>query len=185
MASFFGSFAFVFSSLSYKSILDLEIYSRGVYYFNSNVLVSLILAFIVAVLGFQLLWEKKSVPPVLLFLSFILGAFLGLDVKPLAASELVISGSLIAAGLFVALNLEMTLVGFAVMSIIFGFFHGHAYAVDIPDSANSSLYIFSVALLIGIASFLGFLVQRYISKTSYLQLIGIVISAIGVALLLI
>ena len=184
MVPFFGSLAFVYNSLSFQNILDVELYSKGAYYFNSNVLASLLLAFIVAVLGFQLLWEKKAVPSVMLLLSFLLGAFLGMDVKPLAGSELVISGSLIAAGLFVALNLEMTLVGFAVMSIVFGFFHGHTYAVDIPDSANATLYIVTITFVIGIASFLGLLIQRYIPKTSYLQMIGIVISIIGILLIL-
>ena len=160
-------------------IFDFELYAKGLYYVNGQTIAVFLLAFIVAILGQQLLWEKKLVPSVVLFLSFILGAFLGIGVKPLQASEIVVAGSLIVAGIFVALNIEMTLVGFAVMAIVAGFFHGHAYAVDIPDSANASTYfaITSVIVLVGMG--LGLLVQRNIPKTSYLQVIGIVIGVFG------
>lgn len=164
--------------------VEFEAYSQGVYYFNEGLIASLLLAFIVAIIGQQLLWEKKLVPSTVLFLSFALGAYLGIDVKPLAASALVLSGSLIGAGIFVALNIEMTLVGFAVMAIASGFFHGHAFAVRIPDSNSASVYILIATILMVVFSCIGFLVQRFIPKTSYLQIIGIVIGIIGVLLLI-
>jgi len=173
----------IYSLLPGFVLLDFEAYTKGGYYINSSVIATWLLAFIVGILGFQLLWEKMAVPSVVLLLTFVLGAFLGLDVKPLGGSDLVIGGSLIATGLFVALNLEMTLVGFAVMAIVFGFFHGHAFGQNIPDSDNAVLYIITSTVVIALCSLLGILIQRVIPKTSYLQIIGIIVSILGIVLL--
>ena len=164
--------------------VEFEAYSKGFYYFNTSYISSLLLAFIVAIIGSQLLWEKKLVPSVALVLSFLLGGFLGIGVNPLQASALVLSGSIIGAGIFVALNIEMTLVGFAVMAIASGFFHGHAYAVRIPDSANATVYILLATFFMACLSYIGFMVQRFTPKTSFLQIIGIVVGIIGILLLI-
>jgi len=133
----------------------------------------------VSIISHTLLYEKKWLLPILFILSMILGGFLGIGVDPLNASEWVIMGSVIASGIILAFQLEFTLVGFALMAIIIGFFHGHAHGTEIPDESNSYLYVLGFTASAVALSLIGYGIQRITKETLHIRLLGAFIAGIG------
>jgi len=138
----------------------------------------------IAVLGYRLLEEKPWLPSGGFILAMAVGGYLGIHADALEFTELVIVGSVIATGVIIAFDIELTLVGFALMGIIFGFFHGHAHGVEMPDNSNIPLYVLGFVLGAILLTGAGVAIAKMISKPVYIQVLGGVVAGMGLMMLL-
>lgn len=71
--------------------------------------------------------------------------------------------------------------------LFFGFFHGYAHGVEIPDVARPALYAFGFLVGTALIHLLGVLIgevaKRYTTGTSVLRVLGIAFSATGLLIL--
>lgn len=153
-------------------------------YLLSNIpfVVSLILFVLI---GHTLLLEKKRVPSVLFLMCTLLGIWLGSYGKELNPTEYVIPLALVALGLFVALQIEFTMVGFALMAIVIGFFNGHDMGLNLSYTIRFS-YFMTYVIVYGVVIIV--ITEKLIpilTRSSYgLKVIGSGASILGILLFL-
>ncbi len=119
-----------------------------------------------SLIGHILLLEKKRVLSILCLLCALLGIWLGSYGKELEATQYVIPVSLIVLSLFLILRVEFTMVGFALMAIVVGFFNGHDMGQDLKYEDSLLPFIGylvggSILLLVVLDQIKTFMTQQY------------------------
>ncbi len=137
-----------------------------------------------AILGHGLMTEKHWLPSGAFIMAMALGGWLGIRADSLEMTEVVIMSSVLITGVLIGLQIELTLVGFTLLALGFGFFHGHAHGVEMPYESNVSLYILGFVIGAIILSLVGFAISKLIKKPIYIQLIGAFIGGMGLMMLL-
>ena len=150
-------------------------------YLLSNIpFVSSLILFVI--IGHTLLLEKKRVPSILFIICTLLGIWLGSYGKELDPTEYVIPLALVALGLFVALQIEFTMVGFALMAIVVGFFNGHDMGLHLSYSITFSSFMTYVTVYGIIVMLVTEKLIPYIIRSYGLKLIGSVACILGIYL---
>ena len=150
-------------------------------YLLSNIpfVVSLILFVLI---GHTLLLEKKRVPSVLFLLCTLLGIWLGSYGKELDPTEYVIPLAPVALGLFVALQIEFTMVGFALMAIVVGFFNGHDMGLNLSYTIPLQYFICYVVTYGICVAWITEKLVPILTRSYGNKIIGLLASVIGIIL---
>lgn len=148
-------------------------------YLISNIpfVLSLIL---LCLIGQTALLEKKRVLSVLFLLCALLGIWLGSYGKELDATEYVIPMALIVLGIFLMFKIEFTLVGFALMAIVTGFFNGHDMGINLPYSNPMGPFMGYVIAYGTVAIFLTERLKKIIPESYGFRVIGGLVALFGV-----
>jgi hydrogenase/urease accessory protein HupE len=136
-----------------------------------------------SLIGYTLLLEKKQVLSILFLLCAVIGLWLGSYGKELEATQYVLPLSLIVLSAFLMLQVEFTMVGFALMAIVTGFFNGHDMGLSLHYEQSLLPYIggliaCSILILLLVNKAQGLLTQR-----NGLYMIGGISCMVGIALL--
>jgi len=137
-----------------------------------------------SLIGHTLLLEKKRVLSILFLLCAVLGIWLGSYGKELEATQYVIPLSLIVLAVFLMLQVEFTMVGFALMAIVVGFFNGHDMGLNLRYETSLLPYIGG---LIGCSILLLLLVyktQSYMAQRNGLYMVGGISCIVGIIIVL-
>lgn len=140
-------------------------------------------ALLIGMIGQELLWEKRMVPPLAFIMAFVMGAYLGVGVRPLAHSEEVIMVCFLVIAVMIALHMAMTLVGIAVLSIVAGFYQGHSIISHVGYVDQPYLMIWAMTFVNIALIGLSIAIVEWASKAITIQWIG-VISALGALILI-
>ena len=140
----------------------------------------LLVIFSIAIIGHRLMNEKPWLLSILFVIAMGVGGMQGMHEDPINHGESIIKGSIILCGIVLFLQLEFTLVGYALVAILLGYVHGHAHGVEMPSGSEQFPYIGGYILGAAIISLLGYGVTRLISKTKHYQILGIAIIVIGI-----
>jgi len=138
----------------------------------------------ISVIGHHLMQEKPWLPSILFIVMMVFGGVLGAQGDAISFTELVIQLSVIICGIIIWGKLELTLVGYALFAIIFGFFHGHAHGIEMPTDANLYVYISGYVIGALIISAIGFLVAKLFTGSLGIRTVGAFIAGMGVAMCL-
>jgi Hydrogenase/urease accessory protein len=137
-----------------------------------------------SIIGHHLMTEKPWLLSILFALSMVVGAFLGQHADPYSFTELVIQASVVIGGILIWGKFELTLVGFALLSILFGFVHGHAHGTEMPEDANFYIYTLGFVLGVGVISVLGYVISRIFTNGLGIRSVGAFITGMGAAMML-
>ncbi len=148
---------------------------------------------LVFVIAIGLLAKLKDrlglVIPVTFVMATVAGTVIHLMSFNLPVPELIISGSVLAAGVFLARKNPTNLGLLLSLSAIAGLFHGYAYGEAIIGAENTPLFAYLLGFMLiqlvvsAIAFYLGKLILKPVKETSSLSLrfAGFLISGIGIA----
>ena len=137
-----------------------------------------------AILGHTLLEEKQWLPTILFILAMIIGGFLGINGTEINYMELIIQASVVVLGLIVWGNIKLTLVGFALIAMVFGFTHGLAHGLEMPNDASPALYVTGYVLGAALVSAAGYFLIRIFTSGIGIRTLGAFVCGMGAALLL-
>lgn len=133
-------------------------------------------------IGHTLLLEKKRVLSVLFLLTTLLGIWLGSYGKELDSTEFVIPLALVALGVFLALQIELTMVGFALMAIVVGFFNGHDMGIHLSHKIP---FLSFIGYVVGYSVLVSIITEKLapiITRSYGVKIIGGVACIIGIVL---
>ena len=139
-----------------------------------------------SMIGGRAIWAV----PTLFVVSMSFGALMGRFEGSLSETviEVGIAVSVVLIGIAIAGEGRLPLWLIAGAVLFFGFFHGYAHGVEIPEIARPALYALGFLIGTALIHLLGVLVgeaaKRYAGGTTVLRIIGIAFSATGVLFLL-
>lgn len=139
----------------------------------------------ITLIGHHLMDEKPWLPSILFIIAMAIGGFLGSTADPINITELVIQASVIICGIIIWGQLRLTLVGFALLGIIFGFFHGHAHGTEMPIDSPIHIYIIGYVLGATLLSLVGYLIAKLFTSGLGIRTLGAFIAGMGTAMLLV
>ena len=136
-----------------------------------------------SLIGHTLLLEKKRVLSILFLLCAVLGIWLGSYGKELEATQYVIPLSLIVLSVFLMLQVEFTMVGFALMAIVAGFFNGHDMGLSLHYEKSILPYIGGLIGCSILFLLLVYKVQSFMAQRNGLYMVGGISCIVGIILL--
>lgn len=135
-------------------------------------------------LGYSLLKERPWAPALAFVTAMIVGGILGMGATPFGITEIVIVLSVLVAGVLIAFEVHASLVIYAILFAVFGFFHGHAHGAEMPEGSNVLLYVLGFVLGVGLLSSLGAGLTKVIKDPLQIRLLGAFIGGMGLMMLL-
>jgi len=132
-----------------------------------------------AIVGLALLsalWPNKTpwLPSLAFVGAMIAGAIAGISgVNTFELTEPFVLLSVFTFGLFLALAFRMSPVSYAVIGAFFGFFHGHAHGVEMPDGANIPLFFAGFTTGALLLSALGGGLSKMLKKPLVVRILGV------------
>lgn len=134
--------------------------------------------------AYFLLKERKWLPSVAFIGAMLVGGSLGINASALSLTEPLIVLSVIIAGIFVALKVNIQSIYLSVIAAIFGFFHGHAHGVEMPEGSNVPLYILGFVLGATILCVIGYGLDRVLKNEMHVRLVGALVAGMGLIMLI-
>ena len=138
-----------------------------------------------SLIGSTLLLEKKQVLSILFLLCAVIGLLLGSYGKELETTQYVIPLSLIVLAVFLMLQVEFTMVGFALMAIVTGFFNGHDMGLSLHYEKSLLPYIGGLIACSILLLLLVHKAQSLMTHRNGLYMIGGISGIVGIALLVV
>lgn len=138
----------------------------------------------IAILGFGLFKNRNWLPTLSFISTMLLGALLGINNEALSFTEGVIVFSVLATGLLLVFKIVSPSILLAITFAFFGFFHGHAHGVEMPQESNIPLFILGFILGVVIISAIGWAISKILKKDSHFQIIGGFIAGMGLMMIL-
>lgn len=142
----------------------------------------LLVLILLCLIGQTLLIEKHRVTTILFIISALIGLSLGSHGKALDPTEYVVPLSVFTLGLLVAFQVELTLVGYALMAIVIGFFHGHNLGVSLEYADSLMMSIVSLILYAGLVTVAIERIYHSLTNPNIVKILGGVIGLIGLLL---
>ena len=136
----------------------------------------------VAILGHYFMHEKSWLPSILFVIAMVIGSLFGVKGDELPFMEEVIKLSIVVCGVLIWGKFELTLVGFSLIGIIAGYFHGYAHGFEMPAQSNTALYTGGFVLGSIIISLLGYGIAKFFTDGLGIRTIGAFLAGLGVAI---
>lgn len=147
--------------------------------------------FTIGVIAYRFKDSNRWLLPLAFLIPMIIAGFLGVEADGFPGEELVIKSSVFLLGALLAFDLKIGVTLLMILLAIFGFFHGHAHGVEMPEGSIAWQYFAGVILGVAIAVGLGNLNlaswQKLFSeeKTNlYLKILGGFMMGAGLVLLI-
>jgi len=151
----------------------------------------LLAIFTIGVIAFQFKDKNRWLLPLAFLVPMIIGGFMGVEAEGFPGEELVIKTSVFLLGLLLAFSIKVPPVVLMLALAIFGFFHGHAHGVEMPEESIAWQYfagvILGVAIVVGLGYLKVFSWEKLFSKekpVEYSKILGGFMMGAGVMLLL-
>ena len=133
----------------------------------------------VAILGHHFMHEKPWLPSILFIIAMVIGSVFGIKGDELPFMEEVIKGSIAICGILLWGKFELTLVGFSLIAIFAGYFHGYAHGFEMPIGSNTALYDAGFVLGATIISLLGYAIAKFFTDGLGIRTIGAFLAGLG------
>ncbi len=151
----------------------------------------LLAIFTIGVIAYQYKGLNRWLLPLAFLVPMIIGGFMGVEAEGFLGEELVIKSSVFLLGLLLAFGIKIpTMILMSVLAL-FGFFHGHAHGVEMPEESIAWQYfagvVLGVAIVVGLGNLKVFSFQKIFLKgksEEYLKILGGFMMGAGAILLL-
>lgn len=147
----------------------------------------LLAIFTIGVIAHQFKDLNRWLLPLAFLVPMLVGGFLGVGADGYPGEELIIKSSVFLLGLSLALNLKIGAILSMIVLAVFGFFHGHAHGVEMPEGSIAWQYFGGVVIGVAIAVGLGNLASMLLSNEKeqlFLRIVGGFMMGAGVVLLI-
>ena len=147
--------------------------------------------FTIGFIAFRYKDMNRWLLPLTFLIPMLIGGFLGVEAEGFPGEELVIKTSVLLLGVFLAFDLKISPIFLMVVLGIFGFFHGHAHGVEMPEGSIAWRYfagvIVGVAIAVGLGNLKLFAWQKFYNSEKielYSKILGGFMMGAGLVLLI-